>query len=841
MRTTRKQSVHAILPALFLAIFLAGARDAAAQEKGAGASVAGHIPRPAPETPRPVAVITRRDIELSGAQNVRDLLLSRVVFNSFGLYRPFVAGAGRLVFLINGRRASYAGFDAEAFPLSAVERIEILSDNAASIHGGHAVGGAINIVLRRDFKGIEVGAGAARPGQAGGDSEQGSFVWGGALGRGRVVVGLDVVRREEIRDADREYSRGSWTPGGSFADSREISVGGNTAFITPPGGSTIARPLGACEGSGYVAGLTNPRNHPGVGCGFDYTAVKWHDGWERLAREGLFLSAEHPLGESADVYLDARAARSESRSRYAPSVGTFAFAPPQSLREKLLQDPEIDALPDEIIVAHRFVGHGNREWVTDVEERDVTLGLRGKLGEVGYDAHVRYYLHDAVVNGNTFVSESAIAGVIGDGRYDVENPFSTDSDHLAAVRETSLVLEHEQVAEYTAARVSFNGKAFPLPGGNVLWAVGAEVASQDWKSIHDYRDMNRRSYDPTDVLGSGGSSSVGDRQTFSAFAEVSLPLIKGWDVTLAGRHDDHDDVGATFSGQVASRYRPNKNLALRASWGTGGKPPDLSVLGLRGQSIDYPYVCDVTTHTGDIVDCDRTQVERLSSGNPELEPDEAKSLGIGAAASLGPFSLSLDWFRINLSEVPTRWLAQHIIDLETKGQLPAGERVVRDGNLLRRIEGSWANIGETDVEGVDLRARLDWKTDFGDVAFDMRWSRVTEDETRAAGQKVPGDYPRDRVHVSMRARRGSVTANWSVYGVSGYWNTDRTARYGQWAGHDVTLRWREAFGFRELELIGGVLNIADRGPSIADDVPDLTFASAQGRTLFLNAKYTFGP
>ena len=635
-----KRTGHAILIAFFLAIFLAGAIEVAAEEKAvsAGSSVAGHIPRPASDTPHPVSVITRRDIELSGAQNVRDLLLSRLDFNSFGLYRPFVAGGGRRVILVNGRRVSYSGFDAEAFPLSAVERIEILSDSAAALHGGHAIGGAINIVLRRDFKGVEVQAGAARPRQAGADSEQGSFVWGGALGRGRAVIGLDVVRREEIRDADRDYSRGSWTPGGPFADSREISVGGNTAFITPPGGSTLARPLGDCEGSSYVAGLTDPIGHPGVGCGFDYTAVKWHDDWYRLAREGLFLSAEHPLGESADIYLDARFAQSESKSLYAPSVGTFRFSPPQLLRDKLLQYPEIDALPDEISVAHRFVAHGNREWVTDIDERDLTLGVRGRLGEVGYDAHFRYYMYDLTVNGNTFVSGSAIARAIGDGRYNVENPFSTEPNHLAAIRETSLALKREQVAEYTAARAAFNGKAFPLPAGSVLWAAGAEIASQDWKNIHDYRDADHRSYPASDVLGSGGSSSEGDRRTVSAFAEASLPLLRDWDVTLAGRNDDHDDVGATFSGQVASRYRLNKNLALRASWGTGGRPPALSTLHLR-ESVGYPNVCDVSTHTGDIADCDKTQVERLSSGNPDLEPDEAESLSIGAAASVGPFSV----------------------------------------------------------------------------------------------------------------------------------------------------------------------------------------------------------
>lgn len=840
MRTIRKHVFHVILLMLFPAIFLGGAIDAASEEKGAGASAAGHISRPASETPRPVSVITRRDIELSGARNVRELLQSRLAFNSFGLYRPSVAGSGRRVVLVNGRRVSYSGFDAEAFPLSAIERIEILGDSAAALHGGHAVGGAINIVLRRDFKGFEVQAGAARPGQAGADSEQGSFAWGGALGRGRAVVGVDIVRREEIRDADRDYSRGAWTPGGPFADARDISVGGNTAFITPPGGSTIARPLGDCEGSGYVAGLTNPIGHPGVGCGFDFTAVKWHIDWERLARESLFLSAGHPLGESADIYLDARFAQSESTLLYAPSVGSFSFSPPQSLRDKLLGDPGIDALPEEITVAHRFVGHGNREWVTEVEGRDLTLGVRGGLGEIGYDAHVRYYLRDLNVDGNTFVSGSVISRVIGDGRYDVENPFSTDPAHLAAVRETSLTLKREQTAEYTAARASLSGKAFALPAGSVLWAAGAEIASQDWKNIHDYRDRNGRSYPATDVLGSGGSSSAGERRTVSAFGEVSLPLVGDWDVTLAGRHDDHDDVGSTFSGQVASRYRLNKNLALRASWGTGGAPPDLSVLHLRGESVSYPYVCDVSTHTGDRADCDTTQVEHRSSGNPDLDPDEADSLSIGAEASAGPFSLGMDWFRINITNQPAELAGQTILDLEAKGQLPSGVRVVRTGDLIRRIEGSWSNSGERDIEGINLRAHVGWKTDALDMDFGLWWSRVTEDEIRVAGEKSPYTFPRDRFHGSFRLSRGRVTANWSVYGVSEYWNTDRTDRYGEWVGHDLTLGWRKAFGMRGLELIGGVLNVADRGPSIADEVPALTFASARGRTLFVNARYTFG-
>ena len=75
---------------------------------------------------------------------------------SWAISRPFVLGNGRAAILVNGRRISDSTFDLDTLPISAVERVEILSDTAAALHGWHAIGGAINIVLRRGFEGIEV-------------------------------------------------------------------------------------------------------------------------------------------------------------------------------------------------------------------------------------------------------------------------------------------------------------------------------------------------------------------------------------------------------------------------------------------------------------------------------------------------------------------------------------------------------------------------------------------------------------------------------------------------------------------------------------------------------------
>ena len=130
-------------------------------------------PQAAVDAVRPLAVIDREGIALSGMRTVSDLLASRQRFNSFGLNRVLFLGS-RVAYLIDGRRISDSTLDLSTLPISAVERIEILSGSAAALHGVHAIAGAINIVLRRGNDGVEASAFAARPTDAGGDMEQGS-------------------------------------------------------------------------------------------------------------------------------------------------------------------------------------------------------------------------------------------------------------------------------------------------------------------------------------------------------------------------------------------------------------------------------------------------------------------------------------------------------------------------------------------------------------------------------------------------------------------------------------------------------------------------------------------
>ncbi|MCY3856769.1 MAG: TonB-dependent receptor plug domain-containing protein, partial [Rhodospirillales bacterium] len=478
-------------PALFrllaaLAVAAAGLVPVEGGAAEAGATVARHVPHDPGSAVRPLAVIDREDIALSGMRTVSELLssqrrftryglLSRQRLSRFGVHRTLLL-EDRVSYLVNGRRIADSTVNLSTLPAAAVERIEVLQGGAAALHGGHAVAGAINIVLQRGDDGLEVTAVADRPTRPGGDVEQAGIRWGGALGRGHLTVIADVLRREEIPEAVRAYSAARWTPGGRFADAAGISVGGNTVFVATrsyddngavasvhvPGvaGPSIARPLGGCPKDRYAGVLTEPLGTPGSGCGFSYADRAW--GMQREGRQRVFLALDHPLGRRTDAYLDIRIAGGETRERYAPAVGTFSVSS-EALREVLLPDPDIDSLPRTVRVSHRFLGHGDREWRTSLEEHDVTVGLEGKSAGVGYDAHLRYYRRDAGGVGNTFVSRSAIQKFIDAGRYDLVNPWSPGNRD--AYRETALRQSRDRVTNHRTLRVSMNGPMFALSGG----------------------------------------------------------------------------------------------------------------------------------------------------------------------------------------------------------------------------------------------------------------------------------------------------------------------------------------------------------------------------------------
>ena len=249
--------------------------------------------------PGVIAVIDRTAIELSGLTTLSQLLSNRSGFNVFGIQGLSASIGGS--YLVDGRPVS--GLDFSTFPLSAVERIELLEEGATRF-SGHIGDGTINIVLRRGFEGTEVSGSLGRPIHPGVDSAGGSALWGGRVERGRILVGIDHVFSEEVRESDRDYTRAKYTD--TLAGSQGVSISGNTLFV---GDDRYA--LGDCDPAVYTGPL---RSGSGEACGYAYADTAWFDSYPRTKRDSLFLHADYPLKEGSELYLDTLISQTSTRS-----------------------------------------------------------------------------------------------------------------------------------------------------------------------------------------------------------------------------------------------------------------------------------------------------------------------------------------------------------------------------------------------------------------------------------------------------------------------------------------------------------------------------------------------
>ena len=142
--------------------------------------------------------------------------------------------------LLNGRRvavspvAASGGFnfvDVNMIPVSAIERIEILPDGASATYGADAVGGVVNLILKTNYEGVEVG------GRYGTD-DRGQYTersYYATLGAGNedthVTFSTEWAKNDPIYQIDRSWSRGQFRSPTFAGSVNYIDADGNAQFF----------------------------------------------------------------------------------------------------------------------------------------------------------------------------------------------------------------------------------------------------------------------------------------------------------------------------------------------------------------------------------------------------------------------------------------------------------------------------------------------------------------------------------------------------------------------------------------------------------------------------------
>ncbi|MEA3150412.1 MAG: iron complex outerrane recepter protein, partial [Gammaproteobacteria bacterium] len=136
-------------------------------------------------------------------------------------------GANSTLTLLNGHRvapsAYGSGVDLSMIPLSAVERVEVLTDGSSAVYGSDAVGGVVNIILRKDFDGAETSARLDTLARGGGELKQIGQSLGKTWGSGSALAVFEFQDADAIRSDQRSFTGNLPRPTDVFPESKRYS------------------------------------------------------------------------------------------------------------------------------------------------------------------------------------------------------------------------------------------------------------------------------------------------------------------------------------------------------------------------------------------------------------------------------------------------------------------------------------------------------------------------------------------------------------------------------------------------------------------------------------------
>jgi outer membrane receptor protein involved in Fe transport len=238
----------------------------------------------------PVLVMTRDETLMSGFNSTTAALQSTAVTTGGGqinnAFAGFVTdggpgantlglrglGATRTLVLLNGRRVAPAGTrgavgaaDLNVFPTAIVDRIEVLKDGASSIYGSDAVAGVINVITRKNIKGVTVEAQYNWPEAGGGEEVRASGTFGYVADKGWFSGSLEYYDRQALKWGDRAWMNCQTDYLRTVSANGTVGAWGSADFIDPRTGMPKCYGITGTGNSGVTINTLGTGSIAGVG------------------------------------------------------------------------------------------------------------------------------------------------------------------------------------------------------------------------------------------------------------------------------------------------------------------------------------------------------------------------------------------------------------------------------------------------------------------------------------------------------------------------------------------------------------------------------------------------
>ncbi|MFC5438206.1 TonB-dependent receptor domain-containing protein [Rhodanobacter umsongensis] len=731
-------------------------------------------------------------------------------------------GNNRTLVLVNGQRM--ANPDLNLIPPEMIERVDVLAEGASTVYGSDAIGGVVNFILRKDFKGAQfsLNDGISSHGDA---QRRGFNLTAGSTGENYSIVGgLDYNKYDAVLGARRKFSKQQlYLSSGSVVAAGSSSI--PTGRIQLP--ASIASQYGCPINSSGTANVTLAQGD-GSSLGdyrcrlasdtYNYAALNYIQTAQK--RTNGFVLGSYNLTDNLTAFVDAFYNHTASSGQDAPSpVGTG---------DGLIISSSNPINPFGVTFAQnggytfqtRLTGAGTRVHSYTTNTGQINTGLRGNFGQDNtwiWDASVNYSHTKRDQRDTNEVDIPSLQAAVDAGANIFNQADPSVGDQLKNGVKTPIYVFTQSTKQ---AQFNASGELWDLPAGAMQLSAGALYRKQSMNyTVSDFAVLDPVTTTCQILQEACGSPGRGSLNVKEVYAETLIPLLseQPWahslNLDLGIRTSNYSTTGTTTNGKIAIEWRPTADLLLRGTISQVFRSPNLNEL-YDGRTLVQPVLNDpcvkrtaaeLAAHAAacqfvpvNWAGNDPAQVNTFYSGaatvGATLKPEKGKSINLGLVYDpdwLPGLSTSLDFWHIYLSDTLTAIQADTVVNsCFNNASSPYCSFITRENNTSTKpgqvflINTPEVNLGTLSTTGIDYTLRYKiphfdlGSVDPGNFRAGLSTSytstykiNATPGEPGAKTVNYAGTFTPQFGNISRW--RGTVTLNWE----KGNWNAQWQSRY----------------------------------------------------------------
>ncbi|WP_180279076.1 TonB-dependent receptor [Janthinobacterium sp. BJB304] len=729
------------------------------------------IKRIASEASLPVQSFNQKDIKKTGVTTVTDFIQQIPAMQGFSVAADSVGGGGGGVttasihdigaaytlVLLNGRRIAPSNsgttIDLNSIPLSAIERVEVLTDGASALYGADAIAGVVNFILKKGASPLEINAKYSRPEEKGGASNSISISKGfGDIDEDgySIFVSASHDEQKSLKASQRSFAKSGIinfndpktgkalqfingssrsAPGNATVDYKRTDANGNVV-INPETNKPFIdnvnlNPYALAHGGKCAA--SNMDFYGDGNCYFDSPSTIEIN--PESKRDAIFSSGTVKLGKTGfQGFYDLAYTEARVVASIAPYPADFSVDVGSPLFNKYLAPnltPAQLANATGAVAKYRLSEMGNRVYDYGTKATHIVAGIDGNA--FGWD------INSAVTYSKNKQTQKYVSGFPLADKFDAQvaagniDPFAYPVGSMPDAMRQALLgtgfsgTYNTQTVEMKGIDGRASRPVFSLPGGTAMLGVGADYRNTSYKVKQ--ADVARQAqilFDNVQV------DSEYARDNAGAYAELMMPISKKLEMTGSLRYDQIGSIDDKLTGKtvgkkenattwkVSGKYSATKSLMFRAAAGTGFRAA--SMQEIAGPLEDWGvtggnYQCPLTAANGMgghplagyCSGVGRQQFEAFQGGNPDLKPETSKQWSIGTVFEpIDSLSMSFDLWNVEIRDQVTAVSEGLIFNDPAKyANLFTTKHISSTGKDVLAIKLLPINIGKVENRGID--------------------------------------------------------------------------------------------------------------------------------------------